>query len=107
MQMDDCNPVQRAVSSMSRYTDRVRMIIANEHQEHQTIGPTSTTRLGEFRRGAAQGKAEPSARKAAPFWGPKNGTRACSLINNRITRGPENGTRFGAEKRHQNWGRVL
>ena len=38
--------------------------------------------------------------------GPENGTRACSLVNKKITRGPENGTRSGAEKRNQNWGRV-
>ena len=42
----------------------------------------------------------------APVLGPENGTRACSLVNKKITRGPKNDPRFGAEKRHQNWGRV-
>lgn len=107
-------PVRRAANSVKRYTDWVRSPSAIQLQARLTIAAPNKHhgssakygRVHELECGTAQRKVVPSARNAAPFLVPKDGTLGCSLLNKNIIRGPENGTKFGAENRHRIRGRV-
>lgn len=75
-------PVRRASNSVKRYTDWVRSPTAIQLQARLTIAAPNKHhgssakygRVHELECGTAQRKVVPSARKAAPFLVPKNGT---------------------------------
>ena len=107
-------PVRCAANSVKVYTDWVRSPTAIQLQAHLTIAAPNKHhgfsakygRVRELECGTAQRKVVPSARKAAPFLVPKNGTWTFCLLNKNIIHGPENGTKFSAVKRHRIRGRV-